>query len=265
MVYGNRNHKVNPIRRDNYNPIFDSRQYEVEFDDGDTSELTYNLIAENIYAQCDPEGNQYVLLDSLLDFRRSESALSLADQKIVDTRGRQSIHNTTKGWQLCCQCKDGSTSWDSLNNLKEYHPVHTSKFSVAQGVDHEPAFNYWVQYVLKKPEGIISLMKKRNDCYLNNTHKFGIEMPKSVRHALELDAKNVNAMWDIFMSKEKKDIEVASEILDDDTPPPIEHQKIECHIIFYVNMEEFFRKDHFVAGGHNTKPPATITYAIVVS
>ena len=32
----------------------------MEFDDGDVTELTANLIAESMYVQCDPDGNQYV-------------------------------------------------------------------------------------------------------------------------------------------------------------------------------------------------------------
>ena len=151
-----------------------SRQYEVEFNDGEFSELTFNVISENIYSQCDPEGNQYVLLVSQLYFRRSKSTLSLADQNIVGACDRQSVRNTTKVWQLYFQWKDGSTSWGSLTNLKEYHPVQTAEFSVAQGIDHETAFNYWVQNVLKKCEQINSLVKRRNARYLNKTHNFGI-------------------------------------------------------------------------------------------
>ncbi len=45
------------------------------FDGGDVTELTANLIAESMYAQCDPNGNQYVLLDSLQDYRRLDTAL----------------------------------------------------------------------------------------------------------------------------------------------------------------------------------------------
>jgi len=85
-----------------------------------------------MYAQCDPQGNQYILLDSLLDYRRSDSALSLADQTVVDARGRPSKRKTTKGWQLCCQWKDGSISWQSLTNLKESHHVETAEFAITQ-------------------------------------------------------------------------------------------------------------------------------------
>jgi hypothetical protein len=54
----------NPIGWADANPILDTREYIVEFENGDEAELNANLIAEAMYAQCDPDGNQYVLLDS---------------------------------------------------------------------------------------------------------------------------------------------------------------------------------------------------------
>jgi hypothetical protein len=65
----------NPKGRANSNPILDSREYTVTFDDGDVTNLTANLIAESMYAQCDPDDNQYVLLDSLIDHQRLDTAL----------------------------------------------------------------------------------------------------------------------------------------------------------------------------------------------
>ena len=48
-----RDHKGNFIGRSNANPILDTREYEVKFEDGDVTELTANAIAESIYAMCD--------------------------------------------------------------------------------------------------------------------------------------------------------------------------------------------------------------------
>ena len=41
-------------------------------------------------------------------------------------------------------------------------------------------------------------------------------------------------------------------------------QEIKCHMIFDVTMA-LTRKARFVAGGHLTEPPASITYSSVVS
>ena len=71
------------------------------------------------------------------------------------------MRRTTDGWQLCIQWKDGSTSWEKLSDLKELHPVECSEYAVSQGLMNEPAFNWWIGFVLKKRECIISLGKKR--------------------------------------------------------------------------------------------------------
>ena len=42
------------------------------------------------------------------------------------------------------------TSWEKLFKLKESLPVQTTEFAVVQGIDHEPAFNWWVKHVLMK-------------------------------------------------------------------------------------------------------------------
>jgi hypothetical protein len=57
----------NPVGRANDNPILDTRSYIGNFDDGDQTELTANKIAESLYSQCDPDGNQYVLLEEIVD------------------------------------------------------------------------------------------------------------------------------------------------------------------------------------------------------
>ncbi len=59
----------NPIELANTNPILDTHEYTFTFDDGDETVLNANLIAEAMYAQCNPDGNQYVLLDSIIEHR----------------------------------------------------------------------------------------------------------------------------------------------------------------------------------------------------
>ena len=65
----------NPIGWTDANPILDTREYIMEFEDGNEAGLNVNLIAEAMYAQCDPNGNQYVLLDSLVDHRCLDMAI----------------------------------------------------------------------------------------------------------------------------------------------------------------------------------------------
>ena len=89
--------------------------YQVEFAGGKVTELTTNVIAESMYAQYNSEGNEYLLVDVLVDYQKDNKATSLSHQQIT-VWGRPVTHKTTAGWQTCYQWKDGSTSWENLDN-----------------------------------------------------------------------------------------------------------------------------------------------------
>ena len=84
-------------------------------------------------------------------------------------------------------------------------------------INHEPAFNWWVPHVLKKRNRIISLVKKRIPRYLKQNHKFGIEVPTSVKDALEIDKKNDNTYWANAIATKMKNVRAAIKILPDGT------------------------------------------------
>ena len=76
--------------------------------------------------------------------------------------------------------------------MKESHLIEVAEYVVAQSIDYEPEFNFRVNQVLKKRERIILLVKKQSMRYLKKTHKFRIELPKTVAEAYALDKKNCN-------------------------------------------------------------------------
>jgi hypothetical protein len=105
------NQDGNPIGHANGNPILDTRSYIVNLDDGKQTELTANMITESLYSQCDPNSNQYVLLEEIVDYQHLPAAVKLPDQLIVRANCKTYLKHSTIGWQLCCQCKDSSSSW----------------------------------------------------------------------------------------------------------------------------------------------------------
>ena len=146
--------------------------------------MTENVIADSIHAACDDFGNEYLMMDSIVDYRKSNNTISFFIQKVVH-RGRSKMWRSRFRWQLCVKWRDGSTSWQYLKNLKESHPVETAEYSVAQEIDHEPAFNWWVNTILNNRLRIISLVRKRNAQYIKKTHKLGILYPIQLsRHML---------------------------------------------------------------------------------
>jgi hypothetical protein len=112
---------------------------------------------------------------------------------------------------------------------------------------------WWVPFTLKKRNRFLSKVKSK---YWQQTHKYGIEIPKSVKHALELDQKNGdNQWWDAIMT-EMANVRVAFQVFDGERKQlPPGYQEIKCHMIFDVKLgENFRRKARYVAGGHVTDP-----------
>ena len=120
--------------------------------------------------------------------------------------------------------------------------MQTAEYAATNDIDTEPAFKYWVPHILKKRDSIISLVKKRQTRYLKKTHKFGVEMPKKVKEAAKLYAKNGDTKWMDAILKEMTNVIVSFDILKDGEHAPIGHKQINCHLIYDVKMEDFRHK-----------------------
>jgi hypothetical protein len=126
-----------------------------------------------------------------------------------------------------------------LSDLKESHPLHVTEFAFAMQIADEPAFNWWVSWVLKKRDWIISLFKRRSTRYHKRTHKYGIEIPKTVKEAYAIDKTIGTTFWRDAIEKEVENVRVAFNVLADGAAPPLDHLFICCHMIFDVKMEDF--------------------------
>ena len=139
-----------PIGMADQNPLLDTRMYEVEFADGEKASLVANYIAENLFAQVDDEGNRQVLMNEITDYRTNGTKLKQQDVFISTKTGTKRRWETTKGWELLIEWKDGSTNWVSLKDIKESYPVEVAEFALATRISMEPAFAWWVPFMLKE-------------------------------------------------------------------------------------------------------------------
>jgi hypothetical protein len=98
---------VEKIGQSQADPLFDTRSYMVEFQDGSVEEFTANVIAESIYAQVDDEGNQYALMKEITDHRKDGNAIAKEDGYTIGFNGNRISKEATKGWQLLVEWKDG--------------------------------------------------------------------------------------------------------------------------------------------------------------
>jgi hypothetical protein len=105
------------------------------------------------------------------------------------------------------------------------------------GITHKPAFNWWVHHVLRKRNQIISAVAKYSARFLKRTHKFGIEIPRTVKEALELDRHNGNTLWADAIAKEMAKVRKAFDILPDGKTAPVGYQKIPCHMVLTLKWK----------------------------
>ena len=244
------------------NPFLNSLLYDVEFADGTIKEYSANVIAENMLTQVDAEGFSKTMMESIIDHKMDEStAVSKADKYIVTNRGQKKLRKTTCGWSLLVKWKDESESWIPLKDLKEAHPVELAEYARARAIDDEAAFAWWVPYTLRKRDIILSSVKSR---IRKTTHKYGIEVPTSLKHAFKLDEQNGDGFWRAATNLEMTNVGVAFQVLGENEKAPPGWSKVTGHLVFDVKMD-FTRKARWVLDGHKTPDPIGSTYAGVVS
>jgi hypothetical protein len=110
---------------------------------------TLRIIAECIYSQLDDEGRQYVFLQDIIDHRTTNELIPEEERYQISLNGNIHPRRTTKGWQLCALWKDGSTSWESLKDMKEAFPVQVAQYSISHDLQDRLAFRWWVPSTLK--------------------------------------------------------------------------------------------------------------------
>ena len=212
-----------------------------------------------MFTQVDSEGHHYQLLHEITEYKKDRSSIPISDGMIRLRNGNMFPKNTTRGWDLLVEWKDGSSSWIPLKNFKASNPVELAKHAAGNCFDVEPTFKWWVRDVLRRCNRIIAKLKAK---YWRTTHKFEIQVPQSVDESLAIDKENVNKLWYTAIQKEMKNVRVAFEAWEEGSlndarrgQKLLWYQKIRCHTIFDINMDgQFTRKARYVAGGHTTDP-----------
>ena len=243
------------------NLILDTQIYEVMFNDGSIERYAANTIAENIYSQIDENGHRYQLFDAIVNHRSDGSAVSKEDGWTTSKGGKRSKRITTKGWYFLVRWCDGQESWVPLKELKENNPIQVAEYAQMAGIIDEPALAWWAQHALRKRNHIISKIKSRKT---KKSHKYGIEVPRTVKEAYELDRLNNNNLWRKAIQKEMNNVRVAFDILDEGRKVQPGRTYLECYLIFDVKMD-FTRKARFVANGAKTPDLQDSVYAGVIS
>jgi hypothetical protein len=116
-----------PIGRPSTNPLLDSRQYEVEFMDGEVEILTANIIAENLLAQVDEEGHRQMLIEEIEDHRTLEDAIPIEGGRIYHPVRHEEKAPNYEGLGTLRQVERWVFNLDSPERFKRYLPSRTGR------------------------------------------------------------------------------------------------------------------------------------------
>ena len=118
--------------------------------------------------------------------------------------------------------------------IKESHPIQVVKCAIAQGIQYEPAFNWWVFHVLKEKDRIIFMVKECSAQYLKRTHKFGFKLPKTVKEAT---VTNGNKLWQHAIQKQMENVKVTFQTIPESEKAPNGFQYFDCCMVSDIKME----------------------------
>ena len=117
------------------------------------------------------------------------------DKIISTTRRKNKIF-------LHVQWIQGNRTWISLNSLRLHDPYSCVLYAVEKKLVSEPDWEWTKDYIndTKEYTRLIRVLKTSQS--MGGKYKFGVEIPRSVKHALEIDRRNGNNLWKEAMEKE---------------------------------------------------------------
>jgi Reverse transcriptase (RNA-dependent DNA polymerase) len=123
----------------------------------------------------------------------------------------------------------------------------------------------------RNTSGVISSYRMIASAQTNAEWVHGEIQVSKCEEAFQLDRDSNTSFWIDAIRKEMSDVRIAFEECKEGTLEDIKdrsklvgYQQIKCHLIFDIKMD-FTRKARFVAGGHTTETPPSLTYSSVVS
>ena len=178
-------------------------------------------------------------------------------------------HPNYKGskYNILVQWEDGSSTYEPLDVFGKDDPVSCAKYAKDNDLLNEPGWKRFRHLV----KNFKTFQRMVNQSRLKSirrspVYKYGFEIPRSVKHAKELDIKNGNTRWGDAIHTEIRQI-VDYETFNDcgkGTKVPNGYKLIRCHFVFDVKHDGR-HKARYVAGGHLTDPPIESVYSGVVS
>ena len=148
---------------------------------------------------------------------------------------------------------DGPKMWMPLDRLREADPHLVIDYVFKHGLEHDDGYK-WVHEYLKHDEDCIQMVRTHKTATeTTKKYKFGVEVPRNAKHAMELDKANGNTGWRDATQLELKQINDYGvfRVVPDGQPMPKGYKRIPYHLVYDVKFDGRL-KGRLVAGGHRT-------------
>ena len=176
--------------------------------------------------------------------------------------------NGTKQMFVKVVWQTGTSSWQLMNALRYQDPVIIVQYVLRNEKLKKHKWFKWIKHYLDDDDNInesVYALAARTDNKNAKRIKFGVEVPRSIRHAIQLDMQNNNNEWREAIEKELKqinDFKTFRRVTKDDSIQ--EYLRIPYHFVFDVKFDGR-KKARLVAGGNVTETPKDDIYSGVVS
>ena len=170
-------------------------------------------------------------------------------------------------WNVLIKWEDDSITNEPLALIASDDPVSCAMYAKENGLLNKKGWTRFKRIAMreKKLQRMINQARLKSIKYAP-IYQFGVQVPRTVKEALELDAKNGNHFWRDAIRAELLQLAEYQTFRDmgKNFKIPMNFQRIRVHFVFAVKHDGR-RKARLVAGGHMTKTPIDSVYSGVVS
>ena len=109
------------------------------------------------------------MFDDIIDARTDVNPIKIPDAFIHMKNGNKRRREKVKGWEICIQWNDSSSTGKQLKDVKESYPVQMAAYVAENELVEETDFVWWTKYTPKKRDRIISKTARK---YWRKTQKY---------------------------------------------------------------------------------------------
>jgi hypothetical protein len=214
----------------------------------------------------DPKIRKMFVYAQQLDIANKRSNYTIADHEDGEWKIDKIVKHkvTPNGTKVMARWAVGGQAWINLNLVARHEPYMCVKYATKHGLCGEKEWKWTQEFKDQVKEFARRIYAFKAATSHKPKYKFGVEVPRSTKHALQLDAKNGDQLYERAIGKELGAIKEHAVFR---LPRPGEnledYKRIPYHFVFDVKYD-LRRKARLVAGGNMTDDPDEDIYSGVV-